>query len=157
MIEDFNRQMEKLNASDAQLLNMIESNQPSTRSKNRDTLVIGNSNNRKYSLDSRCENLAGNNMMMTRHSQSKLKVEDGKQSQMTDTLPLQPIKQTLERLVSPVIDQTMQQQQLLIQQQQQLIQLQKEQNKLQQNLQGKFSILHLFLIDLLSDLSFILN
>lgn len=57
------------------------------------------------------------------------------------TLAVQPIKKTLEKIVSPMIDKTidktMHQQQLLITQQQQLIALQKEQNKLQQQLQGK--------------------
>lgn len=53
-------------------------------------------------------------------------------------LAVHPIKKTLEKIVSPVIDKTMHQQHLLITQQQQLIALQKEQNKLQQQLQGIF-------------------
>lgn len=59
------------------------------------------------------------------------------------TLNVQPIKKTLEKIVSPVIDKTMKQTQLLITQQQQLILLQKEQNKLQQQLQGLFSSFYL--------------
>lgn len=135
MIEDFNRQMEKLNASDTQLLNLIELRNQPGRAKGNDSNTT--SANRKFSLDSRCEAMTGN-AMMTRHQHMQIetsKAEDGRK-QPTDKLPVQPIKQTLERLVSPVIDQTMQQQQMLIQQQQQLIQLQKEQNKLQQQLQG---------------------
>ena len=66
------------------------------------------------------------------------------------TLAVQPIKKTLEKIVSPMIDKTidktMHQQQLLITQQQQLIALQKEQNKLQQQLQGKLASLRFELL-----------
>lgn len=132
MLEDFNRQMAKLNASDTQLLKSIDKHTSDSRTSLKDSLAKNSSRDRKFSLDSRTAGLTGN-AMTTRHMHDEEKLHTNPPPM--DTLPVQPIKQTLERLVSPVIDQTMQQQQLLIQQQQQLIQLQKEQNKLQQNLQ----------------------
>lgn len=133
MLADFNRQMAKLSASD-----------PAPAADQRAALLAGQPPKetpgkagapRKFSLDSHAVGLGGS-PLASRHAADAASVA-GPQTKLTDALPVQPLKHQLERLVSPVIDQTMQQQQLLIQQQQQLIILQKEQNKLQQQLQGK--------------------
>lgn len=79
-------------------------------------------------------------LLNARNAQSSIPFNDSttlaNATSSKSTLAVQPIKKTLEKIVSPVIDKTMHQQQLLITQQQQLIALQKEQNKLQQQLQG---------------------